>query len=54
MIQFSQVLNCLEDSTMSNRGAYSTKERMPSDSKQQLHFLPGRQYLITYVLPSRQ
>ena len=26
--------NCLEGNTMSNRGAYSTKERMPSDRKQ--------------------
>ena len=25
--------NCLEGNTMRNRGAYSTKERMPSDSK---------------------
>ena len=26
-------MNCLEGNTMSNRGAYSTKERMPSDKK---------------------
>ena len=25
--------NCLEGNTMSNRGAYSTKERMPSGEK---------------------
>ena len=25
------IANCLEGNTMSNRGAYSTKERMPSD-----------------------
>ena len=31
MIQVSQVKNCLEGNTMSNRGAYSTKERMPSE-----------------------
>ena len=28
------ISNCLEGNTMRNRGAYSTKERMPSDSKQ--------------------
>ena len=27
------IANCLEGNTMSNRGAYSTKERMPSDRK---------------------
>ena len=29
--------NCLEGNTMSNRGAYSTKERMPSDIRQGLY-----------------
>ena len=27
------ISNCLEGNTMRNRGAYSTKERMPSDRK---------------------
>ena len=27
------IANCLEGNTMSNRGAYSTKDRMPSDRK---------------------
>ena len=29
--EMSRTKNCLEGNTMSNRGAYSTKERMPSD-----------------------
>ena len=67
-ILLSQVGNCLEGNTMSNRGAYSTKERMPSDSKRTIYNKPERLYLIgflffasaqqakasRYVLPSRQ
>ena len=39
IIIFVQVFvssECLEGNTISNRGAYSTKERMPSDMKQPL------------------
>ena len=54
LIQVSGVLNCLEGNTMSNRGAYSTKERMPSDIESPSTNQPGRLYLIGDVLPSRQ
>jgi hypothetical protein len=33
IFKFSEVRNCLEGNTMSNRGAYLTKERMPSDRR---------------------
>ena len=39
---------------MRNRGAYSTKERMPSDIEPPSTNQPGRLYLIGGVLPSRQ
>ena len=39
-MQVSQVMNCLEGNTISNRGAYSTKERMPSD-RELLYPLPA-------------
>ena len=39
---------------MRNRGAYSTKERMPSDIERPSTNQPGRLYLIGCVLPSRQ
>ena len=45
------ISNCLEGNTMRNRGAYSTKERMPSPPSTNQ---PGRLYLIGGVLPSRQ
>ena len=45
---------CLEGNTMRNRGAYSTKERMPSDIERPSTNQPGRLYLIGCVLPSRQ
>ena len=44
--------NCLEGNTMSNRGAYSTKERMPSDIN--LHILislEGCTWLVMYCPP---
>ena len=50
----SLVRNCLEGNTMRNRGAYSTKERMPSDIEPPSTNQPGRLYLIGDVLPSRQ
>ena len=59
--QVMQVLNCLEGSTMSNRGAYSTKERMPSDRELPLSLpawkaVPDWLSRMTFrdVLPSRQ
>ena len=48
------ISNCLEGNTMRNRGAYSTKERMPSDIEPPSTNQPGRLYLIGGVLPSRQ
>ena len=48
------ISNCLEGNTMRNRGAYSTKERMPSDIDPPSTNQPGRLYLIGGVLPSRQ
>ena len=48
------ISNCLEGNTMRNRGAYSTKERMPSDIDPPSTNQPGRLYLIGVVLPSRQ
>ena len=33
---------------MSNRGAYSTKERMPSDNKRTIYNKPGRLYPIGF------
>ena len=48
------ISNCLEGNTMRNRGAYSTKERMPSDIERPSTNQPGRLYLIGGVLPSRQ
>ena len=53
------IANCLEGNTMSNRGAYSTKERMPSDRKAAAIFtsLEGCTWLvrispfIMYCLP---
>ena len=45
---------CLEGNTMRSRGAYSTKERMPSDIESPSTDQPGRLYLIDDVLPSRQ
>ena len=48
------ICNCLEGNTMRNRGAYSTKERMPSDIEPPSTNQPGRLYLIGGVLPSRQ
>ncbi len=45
---------CLEGNTMRNRGAYSTKERMPSDIERPSTNQPGRLYMIGGVLPSRQ
>ena len=36
LMSVSEVPNCLEGNTISNRGAYSTKERMPSDRKHPL------------------
>ena len=61
LIQVSEVQNCLKGNTMSNRGAYSTKERMPSDRKQPLP-LPAWKAVPDWlsrmiscdVLPSRQ
>ena len=58
---FRNFPNCLEGNTMSNRGAYSTKERMPSDRN--YHYpqsawkaVPDLLSYITFrdVLPSRQ
>ena len=56
-----QVRNCLEGNTMSNRGAYSTKERMPSDRRlsQSLSAWKAVPDWLSYttfrdVLPSRQ
>ena len=48
------ISNCLEGNTMRNRGAYSTKERMPSVLEPPSTNQPGRLYLIGGVLPSRQ
>ena len=50
----SLVRNCLEGNTMRNRGAYSTKERMPSVLEPPSTNQPGRLYLIGGVLPYRQ
>ena len=57
----SQEKNCLEGNTMSNRGAYSTKERMPSDRELPPSLLawkavPDWLSRMTFrdVLPSRQ
>ena len=58
---FRNFPNCLEGNTMSNRGAYSTKERMPSDRRQS-HPLSAWKAVhdwlshMTFrdVLPSRQ
>ena len=49
-IQVLQVLSCLEGNTMSNRGAYSTKERMPSDRTYRHLYQPGGLYLIDVYL----
>ena len=48
------ISNCLEGNTMRNRGAYSTKERMPSVLETPSTNQPGRLYLIGGVLPYRQ
>ena len=39
LIQVPQTQNCLEGNTMSNRGAYSKKERMPSERKPPLSLI---------------
>ena len=59
--QVVHVQNCLEGNTMSNRGAYSTKERMPSDRRlsQSLSAWKAVPDWLSYttfrdVLPSRQ
>ena len=61
LMSVSEVPNYLEGNTISNRGAYSTKERMPSDRNPPLPSasLEGCTWLaldITFrdVLPSRQ
>ena len=60
-LNFFTVKNCLEGNTISNRGAYSTKERMPSDRElppslpawKAVHNLLSHMTFLD-VLPSRQ
>ena len=54
IIQVSQALNCLEDSTMRNRRHTRRRRGCPRIANNTTHSQPGRLYLIIYVLPSRQ
>ena len=59
--EITKVRDCLEGNTISNRGAYSTKERMPSDMEHSMFLsawkaVPNLFSYMTFrdVLPSRQ